>query len=395
MNNTNVLISGASIGGTTLAYWLNRHGFNVTVVERAPGLRAGGQALDVRGPALEVAERMGVLGELRGRTTGMRGMSMVDGAGTELFSTTEQTFTGGAVDSPDIEVMRDDLCEVLYRAAVGDVEYLFGDSIAAIGQDDDGVQVTFERGAPRTFDLVVGADGLHSNVRRLVFGAESEFITHLGTYLAVFTAPNFLDLDHWQVFCQGGTVGGGIMSARDNAEARVYVGFESAEPLDYDVRDTRQQRRILAERLAGAGWEFPRALTYMWDAPDFHFDSMSQIHLDDWSRGRVVLLGDAGYCGSPLSGQGTSMAMVGAYVLAGELAAADGDHRAGFAAYQGELADYVAGNQRLALTNRARIEAQTAAATAAAEDAPGFEDFGEVVGELSLKEYRDHSGSRA
>jgi 2-polyprenyl-6-methoxyphenol hydroxylase-like FAD-dependent oxidoreductase len=235
-------------------------------------------------------------------------------------------------------------------------------------------------------------------VRRLVFGPESEYISYLGTYLAVFTTPNFLDLDRWQVFCQAGSVGGGIMSAAGNAEARVYAGFESAEPLDYDVRDLQAQRRILADRMAGAGWEFPRALGYMWDAPDFHFDSMSQIHIDDWSRGRVVLLGDAGYCGSPLSGQGTSMAMVGAYVLAGELRAADGEHRKGFAAYQGELADYVAGNQRLALTNRARIEAETTGTVA--EDlpdsgGPGHEDFAEVVNVLTLKEYRDHSAGRS
>ncbi len=394
MKNKNILISGASIGGPALAYWLSRHGFDVTVVERSAALRSGGQAIDVRGPALDVAERMGILDDIRRMSTSIRGMSMVDSTGKELFRSTERTLTDLEFDSPDIEVMRDDLSKLIYRAAGEQehVEYLFGDSIASLDQNDDGVRVTFERNAPRTFDLVVGADGLHSNVRRLAFGPESEFIRHLGTYLAVFTAPNFLDLDHWQVLCAAEKAWGGVMSARDNTELRVYLGFEPDEPLVYDFRDTEAHKQILADRLAHAGWEFPKALTYMWDAPDFHFDSMSQIHMDSWSRGRVVLLGDAGYCGSPMSGQGTSMAMVGAYVLAGELKAAEGDHNVAFAAYEKELREYVTQNQELALSNKARLEAEVAALTGAAapeQDAetPELQDFAEVVNSLTVKDY--------
>lgn len=381
MLNTRILISGASVAGPALAHWLTRHGFRVTVVERAPSLRPGGQAVDVRGPALEVAERMGVARELRGLATGMRGMTMVDGEGNELFRTTERTVTGGDLESPDVEVMRDDLAELLHRCAGDGVEYLFDDSVTALDQDAEGVRVSFERRAPRTFDLVVGADGLHSNVRGLAFGEESRYIHHLGTYLAVFTAPNFLGLDHWQVFQQGAEVGGGIMSARNNAESRVYMGFESTEPPAWDHRDVPAQRRLLADRFAGAGWVWPRALEHMWGAADFHFDSMSQIRMDSWSRGRVVLLGDAGYCGSPLSGQGTSMALVAAYVLAGELRAAGGDHQVAFARYEEELREYVTGNQQLALTNKARVEAAAAGAEA---DVP---DFAEVADGIALKRY--------
>ncbi|KAA2254520.1 FAD-dependent oxidoreductase [Solihabitans fulvus] len=392
MKNTTILVSGASVGGPALAFWLDRHGFDVTVVERAPGPRPGGQAIDVRGPALEVVERMGLLEQLRGLSTGMRGMTMVDAEGNELYRSTEHTITGGDVASPDVEIMRDDLARLLIEAGGDRTEYLFDDSIATLTQDGDGVAVTFERSAPRTFDLVVGADGLHSTVRSLAFGPESEFIHHLGTYLSVFTVPNFLDLDHWQVFCQAGPVGGGIMSARDNTEARAYLGFESAEPIEYDHRDVDAQKRLMAERMADAGWEFPTALKHMWDAPDFHFDSMAQIRMDSWSRGRVVLLGDAGYCGSPMSGQGTSMALVGAYVLAGELKAAGGDHGAAFAGYERELREYVTQNQQLALTNKARVEAQAAAAMGEGEptEAPeevDFQDFGEVVNALALKDY--------
>ncbi|TWP52685.1 FAD-dependent oxidoreductase [Lentzea tibetensis] len=383
---TNILISGASIGGPALAYWLNHHGFDVTVVERAPHLRFGGQAVDVRGPALDVADKMGILEDVRALSTGMRGMTVVDPEGNELFSTTERTLTGGDVDSPDIEIMRDDLSELIFKLA--DVEYLFDDSIAALEDTGDGVLVTFERTAPRKFDLVVGADGLHSNVRNLVFGPEQQFIRHLGTYLSVFTTPNFLDLDHWQVFCQAGVVGGGVMSARKNTEARFYLGFESVEPITYDYRDTEAQRQLIADAFAGSGWEFQRALTFMWNAPDFHFDSMSQIHMDTWSRGRVTLLGDAGYCGSPLSGQGTSMALVGAYVLAGELKAANGDHTVAFARYEAEIRDYVRANQQLALDNKARHEAEARQAQGEEiGELPTMDDFYEVVNSLRLKDY--------
>ncbi|HEU5023745.1 MAG TPA: FAD-dependent monooxygenase [Spirillospora sp.] len=389
MENTKILISGASIGGPALAYWLQRYGFEVTIVEVTQGLRGGGQAIDVRGPALEVAERMGILDLIRERRVQMRGMSMVDADGNELYRSEERTITAGDLDSPDIEILRDDLSHLIADAAGTGVEYLFGDSIAALDQDGDGVRVTFRSGTVRTFDLVVGADGAHSNTRRLVFGPEERFISHLGTYLGVWTAPNFLGLDRWQVFHQmpGSAWGGGVMSVRDNEEVRVYLGFEAERPIEYDYRDTAAQKKILADALAGGGWELPRLLETMWDAPDFHFDSMAQIHMDAWSKGRVVLLGDAGYCGSPLSGQGTSMAMVGAYVLAGELKAAGGDHRAAFAAYERELRGYVAANQELALTNKARVDAQRDAEMGKDTEVVDFQDFGEIVNAFAVKDY--------
>ncbi|MFG1997748.1 FAD-dependent monooxygenase [Spirillospora sp. NPDC048911] len=395
LKNTNVLISGASIGGPALAYWLARYGFNVTIVELTPSLRAGGQAIDVRGPALEVAERMGVLAEIRAGRVEMRGMSMVDAEGKELFSTTERTITGGDLDSPDVEILRDDLSFVMAAAAerAGTVEYLFGDSITAIEQDDDGVRVTFRNSPQRTFDLVVGADGLHSNTRGLMFGPEADYIRYMGTYLAVWSIPNYLELDRWQMFHQvpGGSWGGGVMSVRDNTECRVYMGFETETTLDYDYRDIEAQKRILAERLGGEGWELPRMLEYMWEAKDFHFDAMAQVHMDTWSNGRVVLLGDAAYCGSPLSGQGTTMAMVAAYVLAGELKAAGGDHVKAFAAYERELREYVRRNQELAYTNKARVEAQAAVDMGGDveldEAVPDFQEAGGIINGLTLKEY--------
>ncbi|GGU25226.1 FAD-dependent monooxygenase [Lentzea flava] len=361
---TNVLISGASIGGPALAYWLRAYGFDVTVVERARGLRPGGQAIDVRGPALQVMELMGLGDQLRSAGTDMRGMTMLDADGNELFSSTTHTISGGDLSSPDVELLRDDLANMLFNAIEG-VEYLFDDTITSI----DGTRVTFEKAAPRDFDVIVGADGLHSNVRRLVFGPEEQFISHLDMYLAVFTAPNFLNLDRWQIFQQGEVVGGGIMSARANAECRVYMGFNGE--VEFDHRDVEAQRRLIAEKFADARWEWQTALKHMWEAPDFHFDSMSQIRMDTWSKDNVVLLGDAGYCGSPMSGQGTSMALVGAYVLAGELR----DNPAtAFQRYEEILRPYVTANQDMALKNRE-----------GGWDRP--EDFADVVNSFQLTTY--------
>ncbi|GIH19245.1 FAD-dependent monooxygenase [Rugosimonospora africana] len=344
------LISGAGVAGTALAYWLHRHGFAVTVVERAPGLRPGGQAIDVRGVALDVIERMGILPQAQQLRTRMRGMSVLDSDGNEIMRSTEATYSSGRLDSPDIEILREDLNRLTYEQTREHVEYVFGDAIAAITQDAGGARVDFERGASRTFDLVLGADGLHSAVRRLVFGPEADFLRPMNTYLAVFGMDNILDLDNWQLWVQAGHAGYALYPVHDNTELRVTLGF-GGEPVEFDHRDVDAQKRLVTEKLSGVGWETPRLLKGMDEATDFYFDEMAQISMDRWSAGRVALLGDAAYCPSPMSGQGTSLALVGAYVLAQELARAGGDHPAGFDRYERRMRPFVALNQALATEN--------------------------------------------
>ena len=374
---TDILVSGASVAGATVAYWLAHHGHSVTVVERYPGLRPGGQAIDVRGPALTVLERMMLRAAADHRRTRIRGASVVDSDGNELSRDTESTPTGGLIANPDIELLRDDLIELLYEATQLKVEYLFDDSIESLDDDGTAVAVTFERAATRDFGLVIGADGLHSNVRQLVFGPEEQFIDRLGTHAAIFTVPNFLDLDYWQTWHYGDKTMAGIYSARNNTEARAMVGFMDTD-LKVDYRDTEAQFGELEKRMADDGWIRPQLLEYMRTAPDFYFDEMSQIKMDRWSKGRVTLVGDAGYCCSPLSGQGTSVALLGAYILAGELAQAiqaGDDYELGFTNYQKEFQDYVKRNQWLVVDN-----------------IPGGapipqEVFERIVNSITLKEY--------
>ncbi|MEU6480371.1 FAD-dependent monooxygenase [Streptomyces sp. NPDC047017] len=349
-----VLVVGGGIAGPALAYWLHRHGFAPTVVERAPAPRPGGQAVDVRGVALDAVERMGLLEQARSMRTRMRGMSILDPEGHETDRSTEATYSSGRLGGADIELLREDLVRLVYARTRTDVEYVFGDGVTALDEDETGVRVGFVHGDSRTFDLVIGADGLHSTVRRLAFGPEARFSHHLGSYLSVFSADNFLALDHWQLWLRDGDAGFGIMPVRDNAELRIAFGFRSP-PLGRDPRGDGDGdgtlRHLVVDRLAALRWEGARLAEAARKAPDFYCDAMAQIRMDHWSRGRVALLGDAGYCPSPLSGQGTSLALAGAYVLADCLAGAQDDHRAAFTRYERRMRDFVNLNQALATEN--------------------------------------------
>lgn len=344
--NRTVLISGSSIAGTALAYWLREQGLTPVVLERAPQLRRGGQAIDVRGAALHVLRRMGLETKARALANHSNGMDMLDPAGNEIFRSEEFALSSGSLDSDDIEILRDDLVDLVHTENEG-IEYLFGDSITALHQEEEGVLVEFEHADPRRFDLVIGADGLHSNTRKLVFGPEAQYTNHLGTYLGVFSQENFLGLENWQTWFNDGVNGGAVMTVRDNQELRIYLGFASA-PIEYDYRDANAQKQLIADHLTGFGWEVPGFIERMWKAEDFYFDVMAQVKMDTWSEGRVALLGDAAHCAAPTSGQGTSLALVGAYVLALELGRTD-DHELAFARYERRMRPFVEVNQALAL----------------------------------------------
>jgi 2-polyprenyl-6-methoxyphenol hydroxylase-like FAD-dependent oxidoreductase len=341
MKNRNILISGASVAGPALAFWLNRYGFQPTIIERAPAVRTGGYAVDFRGASMEVLERMGILAEAQRMQTRTGSITIVDSDNKKIVGMPDG-FTSG-----QLEIMRGDLTGLLHEATRQDAEYIFDDSIVGLAEDKDGVKVTFSHSQPRTFDLVVGADGLHSKVRALAFGEESQFMHHLGYYISIFTIPNYMNLDHNGLFF--GTLGKkvGIFGAKDNSKAMASFYFDSPL-LEYNRGDVEEQKEVLRSTFAKEVWEVPQLLKMMDDAPDFYFDSISQIKMNRWSAGRSILLGDAAYCASPLSGMGTGMAVVGAYILAGELKEANGDYAVAFARYENLMREYVMRCQKIA-----------------------------------------------
>jgi 2-polyprenyl-6-methoxyphenol hydroxylase-like FAD-dependent oxidoreductase len=336
-----VLISGASIAGPALALGLARHGARVTVVEKAPGLREGGFAVDFRGHVHRtVLTSMGIWDEIHARQTRMGPQTVVAADGSPRVELPAEMMSG------DVEIFRGDLARIMYERTADRVEYVFGDSVATLGESPEGVDVTFERGAPRRFDLVVGADGLHSLTRRLTFGDESRHLRFLDHYVAGFGVPNHLGLNRsGRLYSEPGraVVIGNYDGDPDRAGALLV--FRSGK-LEFDRRDVTAQKRILAERFAGMGWEAPRVVEALEEADDLYFDAIAQIHVERLARGRVALLGDAGY-GATMGGMGTGVAIVAAYVLAGELALADGDHRTAFAEYESRIRDFARGCQKI------------------------------------------------
>ncbi|QFZ24616.1 FAD-dependent monooxygenase [Saccharothrix syringae] len=327
MKNTTVLISGAGIAGPALALWLTRYGATTTIVEKAPAPRTTGQAVDFKGATHRtVLTRMGILDDVHLRRTGGTDQTVVDANGRPL-TVIPGAFTGG-----DVEIRRGDLVELLHDRTRQGCEYVFGDWITSLTDTPGGVHVTFAHGAPRTFDLVVGADGIHSNVRRLAFGPEEDHVRFLGHHYAL------ADLDvagEHLVYNEPGR-----MVALGGPKAQAFFVFASPEPHPHRA-DVTTQKELLVNAYRGGGWRIPEILAAVPAVTGFHLDSISRVDLDDYARGRVVLLGDAAY-GNTLGGFGTGLAIVGAHVLAGELRRADGDHTTAFRRYTELFRGYAA-----------------------------------------------------
>ncbi|MEU4657366.1 FAD-dependent monooxygenase [Streptomyces sp. NPDC023723] len=340
-----VLISGASVAGPALAYWLHRAGFAVTVVEKATAPRAGGYPVDVRGTATEVVRRMGILPRLRDAHIDVRRCTFLDAGGGVIASVTPSAVAGG-VAGQDLEVRRGDLTASLYAAVRDDVEFLFGDRVDTLDQSQGAADVTFRSGRRRTFDLVVGADGMHSATREALFGPEERFHRYLGHCFALFTMPNTAGLSHELMMWNTPGRAAALYAVGDRDELHAFLTFHRPhQPVDV-LRDPDAQRDLVATTFADAGWEVPGMLDAMRDADDLFFDTAGQIRMPHWSSGRTALVGDAAYAPSFLTGQGTSLALVGAYMLADALAT-HRDHTAAFAACERGLREFVAMNQAL------------------------------------------------
>jgi 2-polyprenyl-6-methoxyphenol hydroxylase-like FAD-dependent oxidoreductase len=349
-----VLISGASIAGPALAWWLRHFGFTPVLVEKSPGPRPGGHAIDVRGAALRVLTAMRLADAAKARRTQMKGVSEIDRDGKELWRSEDFTISGGSFALESIEILRDDLSRILVSGLPDDVEIIYGDSVAAYAETDDGVTVSFHSGKERRFDLIVGADGLPSSLRKLVFGDDGAFLRPFDIAVAPFTAPNTVGLEDWQLTYKDGPSGCSVYTAPGNESLRVNFSFP-AKLADIPA-DRAGQMDLVRQTCAHMGWHVPELLEAMTGARDFYLGSFAQVKMPHWTRGRAALVGDAAYCPSPYTGQGTSLAIVGAYVLAYELAQSPDDHARAFARYETKMRPFVEENHAIAdLTRDERL----------------------------------------
>ncbi|MFC7674309.1 FAD-dependent monooxygenase [Mycolicibacterium sp. GCM10028919] len=357
MTTRTALISGASIAGPVLAYWLSEAGWDVTVVERAERLRTSGYPVDVRGTAVDVIRRMGLYDEVAEQRYRHVLVQLLAPSGRRLCTLDYGNLLSSS-GSEDVELTRGVLSEILYGATKNRADYVFDDAITTLHDADDGVRVTFEHRRPETFDVVVGADGIHSNVRTLVFGDESRYLHHLGPYAAVWDLPTDMFEPGTGFFYShpGRTVL--VERPSDGAPARAFLTFVHPEPGTVDLRDPGAVLDALHRAFADDRWRTGDVIDTLPGADDVYFDTVSQVRMDEWHSGRVALVGDAAYAPAFLSGQGTSIAIAGAYVLASELVANDRPEQA-FAAYQLRLRGYVKNNQDLALRTDGTVLART------------------------------------
>jgi 2-polyprenyl-6-methoxyphenol hydroxylase-like FAD-dependent oxidoreductase len=344
-----VLIAGAGIAGPTLAWWLLHHGFTPTLVESAPRLRTGGYIVDFWGAGFNIADRMHLLPALEPLGYKVQELRVVDDRGRRIAALPTSAFfelTQGRF----ISIPRGDLAACIFQALSGRVETLFGDSITRLRSSGEGVTVEFRHAATRIFDLVIGADGLHSGVRQLAFGDEARFEKYLGCKAAAFQVPGYAPRDEW-VYVMHTQLEQQVarFSMRDNRTMFLFT-FRDKDPAI--PATVAEQKAVLRRRFAGSGWEVPKILDALDGVSELYFDRVSQIRMGtatrSWSRERTALVGDAAFCVSLLAGQGSALAMVAAYILAGELSRSPQDPAGAFARYQQRFGPFVLAKQKAA-----------------------------------------------
>lgn len=348
-----ILISGAGVAGPTLAYWLAHYRFEPTIVERAPKLRTGGYVIDFWGTGYDLADRMGLLPEVREKGYMVQELRVVNRNGQRVAGFPVQAFAHATMGRY-ISIPRGELSAAIFRKIEGQIETIFGDSIASIEQTTDAVRVTFKSGVARNFDIVVGADGLHSRVRELVFGPEDRWEHYLGIKVAAFEGEGYQPRDEL-VYVMYTNVGQqvGRFTMRDD-RTLIHFTFADNEVGAATRTDIETEKKILRKRFGNSGWECRKILHALDSTDDLYFDRVSQIRMGSppqplWTRGRVALIGDAASCVSLLAGEGTGLAMTAAYILAGELHRASGDYATAFARYQELFGPFVLQKQQAAL----------------------------------------------
>jgi len=340
-----ILVIGAGIAGPAVCYWLKRFGFSPILIEKFANVRKGGHALDVRGVAIDLVKKMGIYEKICNMRTQVEFGRYVDAQGNILHEEKGERFCFR--QGEDVEIIRGDLVEILIDAIEG-VPCYFNQLIESIKQNNDDVEVQFKDGRIEHYDLVIGADGMHSITRRMVFDKDEYKLINLGAYFSVFSIPNYLNLSHTEVQCEANQKLISITSDKNPKMAEAAFMFRGHNVLN-NIRDEKEQQKFLCDTFQDFGWEASKILELMSYSDNFYFDSVMQVKMKSWTKGRVALLGDAGYCASPLSGQGNNLALVGAYILAGELKQAGGNYTRAFNRYNELLHSFVEANQKLGL----------------------------------------------
>ena len=345
MKQKTVLVSGASIAGPVLAFWLARFGFKTTIVERADSLRMGGQNIDIQGAARKIAVMMDIEKDIRAASTGELGVRFVDENDVSKAELPAAANAGEvSIGTQELEILRGDLAKILYDHTKDNVEYIFGDQISALEEQENGVQVSFQKGSVRQFDLVIAADGIRSRTRTLIVGDEP-VLKPVGLYIAYFTVPRAASDTAWARWYNAPKSRVILLRPDNVGTTRASCSFLSP-PMGYERLSLAEQKVILKEKYADVSWESPRIMAALDQVDDMYFDAISQVFAPRWSVGRLGLVGDAAFCPSPLSGMGASLSIVGAYVLAGELSRHE-DHKDAFAAYEKLMRPFVKDVQKL------------------------------------------------
>ncbi|MBA2369899.1 MAG: tetracycline destructase [Candidatus Protochlamydia sp.] len=340
-----ILVIGAGIAGASVCYWLRRFGFSPLLIEKSADIRKGGHALDVRGVAIDLVKRMGVYDKICTMRTQVKFGRYVDAQGNILHEEEGERFCFR--QGEDVEIIRGDLVQILIDAIQG-IPCYFNQIIDNIKQNEGDVEVKFKDGKTEHFDLVIGADGLHSTTRRMAFDKDEYQLNNLGAYFSVFSIPNYLNLNHTEIQCEANQKLISITSDKNPMRAEAAFLFRVHNVLN-NIRYVNEQQKFLRDTFQNFGWETSKIFELMSNSEDFYFDSVSQVKMKSWTKGRVALLGDAGYCASPLSGQGNNLALVGAYVFAGELKQAGSNYHRAFKRYNELLHPFVEANQKLGL----------------------------------------------
>ena len=328
-----ILISGASFAGLATAWWMRRLGYRVTVVEVAPSLRKGGTPVDIRESVIDVVRRMGLSEQISAESLPPRPTQFIGADGRPLMQEVPKEDTEDR--EPEWEIERDALLDMLFDRVKDDVEFLFNDSITRVQEAKEAVQVTFASGRQASYALLFGCDGTHSNVRKMCFGEESLFLLFLRNYFSLTIVDKLLVPENTaQMFSVPGKT---VMVNAYHGKTDIGFSFFCAEELSYDRRDRERQKEMIVKQLAGAGWRTDELLEQMTASDNFYFDKLSQVRMPAWTRGRVALVGDAGYCPSPAAGMGGSMALLGAAALADAFQKYPGDFAQAFREYDQSL----------------------------------------------------------